>query len=123
MILADTSVWVDHLRRTNSDFAQLLEEGEILSHPFIVGELALGYLDPRDLILRNLRDLRRSVVASHDEVLNFINQERLFGLGIGYVDAHLLASTRLTDGAVLWTRDVRLHRVAQRLKLTNRRPP
>ena len=116
MILADTSVWVDHLRRRNAAFAQLLEAGEVLGHPFVVGELALGHLEPRSL-LRDLHDLPQSIVASHQEVLHFINGYRLFGRGIGYVDAHLLAATRLTEGATLWTRDQRLHRVANRLTL------
>ncbi|MGA9322469.1 MAG: PIN domain-containing protein [Xanthobacteraceae bacterium] len=117
MILADTSIWVDHLRRRNAAFAQLLEAVEVLGHPFVVGELALGHLDPRAPLLRDLRDLPQSIVASHQEVLHFINEYRLFGRGIGYVDVHLLAATRLTRGAALWTRDQQLRRVADRLKL------
>lgn len=117
MILADTSIWVDHLRYGNSAFVRLLEAGGILAHPFVIGELALGHLRPRDLILRDLQDLPQSVVASHQETMHFINEHRLFGGGIGYVDAHLLAATRLTEGAALWTHDKRLRRVADQLKL------
>jgi predicted nucleic acid-binding protein len=117
VILADTSVWVDHLRRSNRAFVRRLEAGEILGHPFVIGELALGHLEPRSLILRDLHDLPQSIVASHQEALHFITEHRLFGLGIGYVDTHVLASTRLTEGTALWTRDQRLHRVAERLKL------
>jgi predicted nucleic acid-binding protein len=120
VILADTSIWVDHLRHGNAAFAQLLEAGQVLGHPFVVGELALGHLEPRALLLGDLHDLPMSIVASHQEVLHFINEYRLFGRGIGYVDAHLLAATRLTDGAALWTQDQRLRRIADRLKLAAR---
>lgn len=118
MILADTSVWVDHLRRGDPILAQFLEVGEILVHPFVIGELALGRLVPRGHILRDLSDLPQAVVASHDEVLHFIDERRLFGLGIGYVDAHLLAAARLTPDTGLWTRNRRLRKVADRLFLT-----
>jgi predicted nucleic acid-binding protein len=117
MILADTSVWVDHLRRRSQTFAQLLESEQILIHPFVIGELALGYLQPRGLILSYFYNLPQSKLASYREVLHFINRHRLFGSGIGYVDAHLLAATQLTAGAAFWTSDKRLHRVANRLRL------
>lgn len=118
MILADTSVWVDHLRRGDPVLTHLLEAGEILVHPFVIGELALGHLEPRGDILRNLSYLPQAVVAAHDEVLHFIAERRLFGLGIGYVDAHLLAAAQLTPDAGLWTHDRRLREVADRLFLT-----
>jgi predicted nucleic acid-binding protein len=117
MILADTSVWVDHLRRRNQKFAQLLESEEILIHPFVIGELALGNLQPRNLILGYFYNVPQSKLASYEEVLHFIDRYRLFGSGIGYVDAHLLAATQLTAGATFWTVDKRLHRVADRLRL------
>jgi predicted nucleic acid-binding protein len=117
VILADTSVWVDHLRRRDAALAKLLEAGEVLGHPFVVGELALGHLEPRSLILRDLLDLPQSTVATDHEVLHVINERPLFGHGIGYVDAHLIAATRLTEGAALWTRDRHLHRLAERLKI------
>ena len=120
MILADTSIWVDHLRRGHPTLARLLEAGEVLAHPFVIGELALGYLERRDVILGDLSDLPQAIVASHQEVLHFIGQRRLFGHGLGYVDAHLLAATQLTRGAALWTRDKRLYRVADELALAVR---
>jgi predicted nucleic acid-binding protein len=117
MILADTSVWVDHLRGHNQTFTQLLESEQILIHPFVIGELALGDLQPRDLILNYFYNLPQSKLASYQEVLHFIDRHRLFGSGIGYVDAHLLAATQLTAGATFWTVDMRLHRLADRLRL------
>ena len=92
MILADTSVWVDHLRGRNQIFAKLLQEEQILVHPFVIGELALGHLRPRTLILHYFHALPQSKLASHQEVLHFIDRHSLFGSGIGYVDAHLLAA-------------------------------
>jgi len=97
--------------------AGMLDDGRVLAHPFVIGELALGNLRQRELILAALQDLPQSVVASDPEVLRFINQQALHGLGIGYVDAHLLASARLTPGGALWTRDKRLRAVADRLGL------
>ena len=117
MILADSSVWVDHLRKGDALLARMLDKGQVLAHPFVVGELALGNLKQRDVILTALQDLPQSVVASDSEVLQFINQQALHGLGIGYVDAHLLASARLTPDGLLWTRDRRLQAVADRLGL------
>jgi predicted nucleic acid-binding protein len=117
VILADTSVWVDHLRAGDKQLAALLDRGSILAHPFVIGELALGNLRQRALVLENLRDLPQSMVATDHEVLHFVGEYALFGLGIGYVDAHLLASVRLTEGATLWTRDKRLLDVATRLTL------
>jgi predicted nucleic acid-binding protein len=117
VILADTSVWVDHLRGGDATLAALLDSGRILAHPFVIGELALGSLKQRNLVLESLQDLPRAKVATDQEVLHFIGTEALFGLGVGYVDAHLLASVRLTDGATLWTRDKRLLDVANRMHL------
>jgi len=117
VILVDTSVWVDHLRAHDRTLADLLHAGQVLTHPFVIGELALGNLRQRDLIVGALRDLPAATVATDQEVLDFIAQHSLFGLGIGYVDAHLLAAVRLTAGSRLWTRDTRLSRVADRLGL------
>lgn len=117
MILVDTSVWVDHLRAEDRALAHLLERGSVLAHPFVIGELALGNLRLRDVVLGDLRDLPQAIVPSEREVLQFIAYYALFGLGIGYVDAHLLAATRMTPEASLWTRDRRLHAVAGRLGL------
>ena len=115
MILADTSIWVEHLRRSNSTFINLLDAGSVVTHPFIIGEIALGYLKRRDFILDSLRAMPQALTASNEEVLDFIDQHNLFELGIGYVDAHLLAAMRLNVGVSLWTRDKRLCHAARLL--------
>jgi len=115
VILVDTSVWIDHLRARDEILAALLDEGRVLSHPFVIGELALGRLRERAPVLINLGRLPAATVASDHEVLGFIDRHRLFGSGIGYIDAHLLASAHLTADATLWTRDRRLAAIAQRL--------
>jgi predicted nucleic acid-binding protein len=115
VILVDTSVWADHLRAGNEILARLLNAGRVLGHPFVTGEIALGTLRQRDLVLGALRELPQAAVASDEEVLHFIDRHALFGRGVGYVDAHLLAAVRLTAGASLWTRDRRLQRVAAQL--------
>lgn len=117
MILVDTSVWVDHLRKRDERLAGLLEQGSVLAHPFVIGEIALGTLRRRDVVLGALRHLPSAIVANEGEVLRFIEQNALFGHGIGYVDSHLLAAVRLTPGARLWTRDKRLHGIARQLDL------
>jgi predicted nucleic acid-binding protein len=120
VILADTSVWIDHLRRTDEILTDLLNRQQVLAHPLVIGELAIGHLRPRDVVLKTLQELDRAMAARDDEVLRLIERERLFGLGLGYVDAHLLASARLTPGTLLWTRDKRLSAVAERLSLAAR---
>ena len=117
MILVDTSVWIEHLRSDSATLAELLDDGEVLGHPFVLGELALGNLRQRDEILRVLRRLPQATSASHGEVLQFVDRETLFGRGIGYIDAHLLAAARLSTGTKLWTRDRRLLAVAAQLGL------
>ena len=115
MILVDTSVWIDHLRENDPALSALLGRRQILTHPFVIGELALGSLKQRDVILGSLRGLPRALVGTHEEVHAYIDQHALYGLGIGYVDAHLLAATSLTLNAQLWTRDKRLRGAAARL--------
>lgn len=117
MFLVDTSVWIDHLRSGDDELARLLQTGLVATHPLVVGELAMGNLRARDTIIELLQALPQAVVASDDEVLAYVSRHRLFGLGIGYADAHLLASTQLTAGARLWTRDRRLRDAAGRLDL------
>ncbi len=119
MILVDTSVWVDHLRSKDAELERLLNDGQVLSHPFVTGELALGNLSLRDAILHALRGLPEATVARDGEVLHLISTHSLFGRSIGYVDAHLLASVQLTSGASLWTRDKRLHEIATKLQLAS----
>ena len=117
MILVDTSVWVDHLQRGNSQLADLLGKNQVLTHPFVLGELALGSLKQRATVLAALQNLPMAVVASSDEVLTFIGTQALHGMGIGYVDAHLLASCRLSPPTRLWTLDKRLQAAAQHMRL------
>jgi hypothetical protein len=112
VILVDTSVWVEHLRRGLPRLATLLQEGSVLIHPWVIGELACGNLRNRGDVLELLRGLPAAVVASDSEVLLLIEREQLMGRGIGYVDAHLLASARLSH-TKLWTHDRRLAAVAQ----------
>jgi len=120
VILVDTSIWVDHLRHGDERLTSLLWRDLVIVHPYVIGELALGQPRQRDAILTDLADLPCAIVASDDEVLRFIEQEALFGVGIGYVDVHLLAATRLTPGASFWTRDRRLLAAAERLSLAAR---
>ena len=117
MILVDTSVWVDHLRATNERLIGLLEAGMVLTHPFVIGELALGNLSQRETVLNALSDLPRASLATDAEILTFITRHALFGRGVGYVDVHLLAAARLTTGARLWTTDRRLTDAAVQLDL------
>jgi hypothetical protein len=115
-MLVDTSIWVEHLRRGDPALGALLSREEVECHPFIVGELACGSLRRRSEILALLHRLPRVPVASHDEVLAFVEGHRLIGRGIGWIDAHLLASAAL-DRTRLWTRDRRLSDVARGLDL------
>ena len=117
MILVDTSIWLDHLRAGDERLGALLNGGEVLGHPYVIGELALGDLRQRDAFLRDLLDLPQAVVASDEEVLRLIDREKLFGRAIGYIDAHLLAAARLTADAKLWTRDQTMNAVAAQLGL------
>ena len=111
MILVDTTVWVEHLRRGLPSLATLLQEGAVLIHPWVIGELACGNLRNRQQVLELLQGLPMATVASDAEVLLLIERDRLMGRGIGYVDAHLLASARLSH-CRLWTQDRRLAAVA-----------
>lgn len=116
MMLLDTSIWIDHLRKNDGILARLLEEQQILMHPFVVGEMALGTLRQRQQVLNELAKLPLAIKASDEEVLVLIERHRLAGSGIGYIDAHLLASASIGN-ASLWTRDKHLHQVALSLGL------
>jgi len=118
MILVDTSVWIDHLRINDEKLARLLNDGKVLAHPFVIGELAMGNLSNRDPVLSALQSLPQAPVATDAEVLRFVAQNSLHGMGIGYVDAHVLAAVRLAPGTLLWTRDKRLLAASIRLGVT-----
>jgi predicted nucleic acid-binding protein len=114
LILVDTSVWVDHLRDARGPLDELLGQERVLTHPFVLGELACGHLHPRVEILRRVSILPVATVARHAEVLRLIDEHRLAGSGLGWVDMHLLASA-LISGAQLLTVDRTLQRVAVRM--------
>ncbi len=116
MILIDTSVWIDHLRQRDDHLVITLLAGHVLIHPWVIGEIACGSLKDREQVLDLLRSLPLCSVALEDEVLLFIEQNKLMARGIGYVDVHLLASTKLS-GATLWTRDKRLLIIAKEMNI------
>jgi hypothetical protein len=117
MVLVDTSVWVSHLRDGNAELANLLNDGRVLCHPLIVGELACGNLKNRAVILSYLQLLPMCIEAEHEEVLSFIENNHLMGKGMGYVDVHLITSAVLT-GVTVWTLDKKLVQAAARLHIT-----
>lgn len=121
-ILVDTSVWVTHFRHGEPRLAELLNRAEVLGHPFVIGELALGHLRQRQQMLSLLLALPRTRVAGASEVLYFIDEHSLHGRGIGYVDAHLLAAASLSPGAKLWSHDRRLQEIAEEMKLAPESP-
>ncbi len=116
MVLVDTSVWVEHLRRGLPELAKLLDAGSVVCHPFVLGELACGNLRNRREILELLQTLCTCPVVTHEEVLSFIETNRLVGRGLGYIDMQLLASTRLS-GISLWTLDRPLKAAGSRLNI------
>jgi len=116
MVLVDTSVWVSHLHKGNTGLETLLNDGEVVCHPFIVGELACGNLKNRSEILSLLRALPMAAQAEHEEVMQFVENYRLMGKGLGYIDMHLLASALLTK-VQLWTLDRKLKCVSLELGL------
>ena len=116
MILVDTSVWVDHLRHGDAQLIDLLEQSAVVTHPFIVGEIACGRLTDRTSILELLQHLPIAVTAQDGEVVGFIERHKLHGKGIGYIYVHLLASAAI-GGTRLWTRDKKLRAVARGLRL------
>lgn len=117
MILADTSVWIRHLARRDERFVSALDEGDVCMHPFVLGELACGNLRNRTELLTLFGHLPGIPVATDAEVLVFIERRVLMGRGIGFVDAHLLASIALSRDTRLWTLDKRLARVAEEIGL------
>jgi predicted nucleic acid-binding protein len=117
MILADTSVWIEHFRKGEPKLAERLSEGVILMHPWVSGELACGNLHKRGAIFADLNALPSAKLANHQDVLGLIDDQRLWGRGLGWVDVHLLASA-LISHCQLWTLDKRLERVARQLGLS-----
>ncbi|HEY7846552.1 MAG TPA: type II toxin-antitoxin system VapC family toxin [Bradyrhizobium sp.] len=117
MVLVDTSIWIDHLRGAERRLAGLLDRGNVVMHPFVVGELLLGKVPKITEMIDDLNALPKAAVANDGEVLKFIAERKLPGSGIGYVDAHLLAATVLTPETAIWTRDKRLLAAAHSLSL------
>ena len=122
MILADASVWISHLRASDSKMENLLLRGKIAMHPFVVAEIALGSLKNRSQKLEAMDSLRKVKVAQMSEVRRMIEAHASYAKGIGLVDAHLIASCLLTPGTQFWTRDAALSRVAQSLGITFKTP-
>ena len=119
MVLVDTSVWVSHFRQTHDGLVELLTNGEVVCHPFIIGELACGNLKNRTSIIALLEALPAALVAGHEELLSFIEARKVMGKGLGYIDVHLLAAALLT-GVPLWTLDKKLDKVAEGLQCNYR---
>lgn len=122
MIVVDTSIWIDHLRTGNPSLKEHLELGLVLTHPWVIGELACGNFANRQTVLRLLDQLPKCIVANEREVRGIIESHRLHGQGLGYVDVNLLASTVLTPDARLWTLDRRLRAAAKTMSLMAEMP-
>jgi len=114
VILADTSIWIDHFRYFDAELRRIVEEDMLLCHPFVIDELALGSLRDRATVLAFLAAQRQAAVATHDEIMTMIERHGLFSMGIGYTDTHLLASVLLDRRTALWTRDKRLRAAAEK---------
>ena len=117
MVLVDTSIWISHFRKNNSHLKKLLLDESVACHPFIIGELACGNIKNRKEIISLLQALPQALVAENDEVLQFIEQKKIMGMGIGLIDVHLLASALLTNLS-LWTADKRLHTTASKFNIS-----
>jgi predicted nucleic acid-binding protein len=115
VILADTSIWIDHLRNRNPELERCLSQGQVLMHPFILAEISLGSLRNRQSTLRDLESLLSTRVADLNEVRHMIEAHALYSKGIGLTDAHLIAACLITPGTQLWTRDVAMKKVAASL--------
>ncbi len=115
MILLDTSVWVDHFDTVDDEVTGLLSSRRIVIHPYVIGELAMGNLRNRDATIEVLNELVMLMPMRHSLIMKFVKNQSLFGTGLQYVDAHLLGSVLTTAGCKIWTRDKRLHAVAERL--------
>ena len=118
MTLVDTSVWIDHLRRSNGHLQRLLADGLVGVHEFVVGELALGHLKRSEHVISLLENLPRLDAAAHHEVIHFVRAHDLQGSGIGWVDAHLLCGARVARWTV-WTNDSKLRAAARRVAVAH----
>ena len=115
MTLVDTAVWIDHINAPVTELLNLLSDGEVLTHPMVIGELACGTIRRRGEFLSYLAALPMIGLVDHERVLEEIDANRLMGRGIGFIDAHLLTSVIAQSGATLWTRDQRLNRIADEM--------
>jgi predicted nucleic acid-binding protein len=120
MTLVDSSIWIDHLRAPNGILTALVERRDVLIHPFVIGEIALGSIRSRTSVLGVLAKLPAIPLATHADVMRLIESRRLFGRGVGYVDAHLLSAALLRRDTVLWTRDRRLDAASEELGIAAR---
>lgn len=116
MVLVDTSIWVSHLKDSHPGLKEILFEGKVVCHPFVIGELACGNFQNRRKILTLMKALPVAIQAEHKEVLHFIETHHLMGIGLGYIDVHLLASA-LLSGISLWTHDIPLKKAARKLEV------
>lgn len=119
MFLVDSSVWIGHLRAASAELRDLLTDGLVLIHPFVIGELACGSMKNRHRILADLNELPLAISATHEEVMGLLDRQKLSSKGIGWVDAHLIASALLSD-CRLWTLDARLGSAAASAKVAIR---
>jgi predicted nucleic acid-binding protein len=117
MILVDTSVWIDHLHASEPELVGLLDRSQVSQHPMVIAELALGRIGARAEVLGLLAELPSTSVATHGELLAFVESHSLHGQGLSLVDAHVLAAVMLTPASRLWTRDKRLHAAARELSV------
>jgi predicted nucleic acid-binding protein len=117
LFLVDSGVWIDHLREADPDLERALRAGQVLGHPFVTGEIAMGSLKDRKTVIEALQCLPQAEEARGEEVLDLVERQVLSSRGLGWIDAHLIASALLTADARIWTRDRRLHDVAERLGL------
>jgi predicted nucleic acid-binding protein len=116
MILVDTSIWIDHFRKGERELVALLNEGLVLCHPFVIGELACGSMKNRDEILSLLAALPEARLATHEEALHLVSSRNGHGKGLGWIDVHLLASALLSK-CTLWTKDKAMGAMARKLRV------
>ena len=118
-MLVDTSIWIDHFRRSNPGLAHLLEDGLVLTHPFVIGELACGSLAKRTDVLELMTALPSVLIATDEEAHALVDRHRLFGSGLGWIDVHLLTSAKLSKQP-LWTADRKLRAAARTVGVQSR---